>query len=540
MSGAPSLPLTFARLKVRLVRNRAKATRGGNAQLGASLLLGVLAVLVAAPLAFAATATSDPEAARNAAVLGASGLVLGWALFPLLTFGTDETVDPAKLVLFPLPRRPLMAGMVLSSLIGVAPTAAAIVTVAGVAGYLRGSAALVAAPVVVLLLLLAVTLARSLSTLLAATLTSRRGRDLTIVLGALLVLSVQGVRFVHFDAISGDLIDRLVAVLRWLPPGMLGQSLSDAAAGRVAVAVLELLAPAACIAGLLVVWSRALERSMTVVVEGATSTRRKGARAVALPLLFRRLPFLRPTAWGAVAAKELRYANRDPRRKVAVINAVLIGIGGPLFLAFRSGGVEPGSVLLASLAGYVVVLQSMNQFGFDRGALWMDTAAGDVARDELIGKNLAVCTQAGPPLLIVGVTLAAAGGGWAYLPAALLVAVAGLGAGLGIGNVVSVRFPIRLPESKSPFGGSGGGQGCATSAIVLGCSVVQNLAIAPVAIATLVAVRVAPVSLVVVAPACAVYGALLWWVGLSTATGYARAHQPELLQAVDPARSDAA
>lgn len=537
---APSVPVTFVRLKLRLLRNRARSTRNGKAQLGAALLFGILVVLVAAPSAFSATHTSDPRAARNAAVLGATVLVVGWALLPLLTFGTDETVDPARLVLFPLRRRPLMAGIVLSSLIGVAPVAAAIIIIAAAAGYSRGPAALVAAPVVVLLLLLAVTAARTLSTLLASVLTSRKGRDLTIIFGAVLAISLQGIRFINFKAITGDFMNEVVAVLRWLPPGMLAHALTDAAAGRTAVAVLELVPAALCIAGLLVVWNRALERSMTVVVEGATVARRKGGgvgRPV-MPLLFRRLPLLRPTPWGAIAAKELRYANREPRRKVAVLNAVFIGVAGPVFLAVRSGGVRPGSVLLATLAGYVVLLQSLNQFGFDRGALWMDVAAGDLVRAELLGKNLAVCAQVAPVLLVVGVGLAAAGGGWAYLPAALLVALAGLGAGLGIGNVVSVRYPVRLPESRSPFGGSGGGQGCATSALVMLGSLVQNLAIAPVAVATLVAVNVAPASLIVVAPACAVYGGLLWWLGLNLATNYGRAHQPELLTAVNPERSD--
>ena len=538
---ALSLPVTFVRLKLRLVRNRARATRGGSFQLGASLLLGGLVVLIVAPLAFSAARSNDPRAARNAAVLGATLLVVGWAVFPLLSFGTDETVDPAKLVLFPLPRHPLMAGMVLSSLIGVAPVAVAIVTVAAAAGYARGAAAVLAAPVVVLLLLLlAVTTARTLSTALAATLTSRRGRDVTIVLAALLAISLQGVRFVRVDAVSVEAVDRVVGVLRWLPPGMLGQALTDAAAGRVGVAVLQLIPPAASVASLLVVWGRALERSMTVVVEGSTVGRRRRSPSIGLPLLFRRLPFLRPTPWGAVAAKELRYLNREPRRKVTAVNAVLIGITAPLFLAFSAGGVRPDSVLLASLAGYVVVLQSMNQFGFDRGALWMDAAAGDVVRAELMGKNLANAMLVAVPLVVAAVVLAGAGGGWAFLPAALLVAVAGLGAGLGIGNVVSVRWPIRMPESKSPFGGAGGGQGCATSAIVLGCSVLQNLVIAPVAVTTLIAVNLAPVSLVVVAPLCALYGGVLWWAGLSVATSYARRHQPELLQAVDPARSDAA
>ncbi len=535
-----SLVATFAGLKVRLLRNRARSTRNGTLQLAVSVLAGAFGVLALAPAAYGILRTSNPTVAGNVAVIGATVLVVGWAVLPLLTFGSDETVDPAKLVLFPLRGRQLMAGMAVASLIGPAPIAATAVVAAGGLGYRRGPAGAFVLPVVVLLVLLAVTAARTLSTLLAAALTSRRGRDLSIVLGAVFLLALQGIRFVDTSAFSGEVADRVAGFLRWLPPGMLARALDDAGGGRTGLAVVELLPAAATVAVLALLWGRALDRSMTDGGQGETAPGARRDPTEPLPLLFRRLPFLRANPWGAVAAKELRYANRDPRRKVAVVNAILLGTALPIFFAVRSGGIRPDSVMVATLAGYMVVLQSLNQFGFDRGALWIDVVAGDVARDELIGKNLATGTVVAFPLLVVAVSLAAAGGGWAYLPAALLITVAGMGAGLAVANVASVRYPVRLPESRSPFGGGGGGQGCATGFIVWLCILAQNVAIAPVALATVVAVRVAPASLVVVAPACAVYGMVLWWAGLTVATSYARDHQPELLQAVDPARSDLA
>lgn len=539
MSAAPPLPVTLVRLKVRLVRNRARSTRGGGAQLLVAMSFAALAVFIGAPGAFAIAHGHDRLAARNAAVLGASAVSLGWALLPLLTVGTDESLDPSRLALFPLRRRPLMQGLVLSSLVGPAPVAVILVVLAGAMGFAGGTGTVVVLAAAVLLVLFSITAARTLSTALAAGLSSRRGRDLTIVIGSLFFLALQGVRFVHLSAIDTGVVARIIGVLRWLPPGMLGHALVDASAGRLLVAVAELVPAALLTVVLMRLWARGLDRASTVVLDGATA-RRHRTKPTALPLLFRRLPFVRPTPWGAVAAKELRYANRDPRRKVLVINATLIGAGAPLFLALSSSNRGPGSVLLATLAGYIVVLGSLNQFGFDRGALWMDMAAGNHVRDELVGKNLATCIQIAPVVMVVGVALAALTGGWLYLPAAVVISVAGLGAGLATANVVSVRFPVRLPESKSPFGGSGGGQGCATSGIVLVCTVAQNLIIAPVAVAALVATRVAPAWLIILAPACALYGGLLWWAGLTIAIRYGEAHQPELLEAVDPARSDTA
>jgi hypothetical protein len=132
--------------------------------------------------------------------------------------------------------------------------------------------------------------------------------------------------------------------------------------------------------------------------------------------------------------------------------------------------------------------------------------------------------------------LAVVSGGWIYVPAAVVVSAAGLGAGLAVANVVSVRFPQRLPETRSPFGGAAGGQGCITALILLVAIMVQGLLLAPVAIATGVCIALWPVGLVIVVPACAGYGYLLWRQGIAIAEGWAWWRQPELLLAVDPRR----
>ena len=52
-----------------------------------------------------------------------------------------------------------------------------------------------------------------------------------------------------------------------------------------------------------------------------------------------------------------------------------------------------------------------------------------------------------------------------------------------------------------------------------------------------IAVFLQPASLVVIVPLAAVYGAALWATGLWLAARYARSHQPELLDAVNPSRA---
>jgi ABC-2 type transport system permease protein len=223
---------------------------------------------------------------------------------------------------------------------------------------------------------------------------------------------------------------------------------------------------------------------------------------------------------------------------VLLLNSVLLGAGLPLYFGITTGAsLSPGAVLLASLAGYVTILNSMNQFGFDGGALWLDVVAGQVVRAELIGKNVATAVMVVPGILVAAVVLAAFSGGWLFVPAAVVLGVAGVGVGLSVANVTSVRLPQRLPDTRSPFGRGGSGNGCVTVLAVMLAMAIQALLLSPVVIAAAIAVVVNPWLLAVVAPAAAGYGFLLWRAGLRVAGEWAWWRQPELLLAVDPRRS---
>jgi len=528
----------LVRLKVRLIVNRAAVSTSG----GVMLAVSITAAVIIGTIGFieaVALGTSDVERVqRTAIVVGASALTVGWAVLPLLTLGTDETLDPSRLVLFPLRRGPLMRGLLASSFIGPAPTAVVLVTAGVIVGY--AGVSLIVIPALVLLLLLSATAARTLSTALGAGATSRRGRDAVIIIGSVIAVSVQAVRFIDFSFIDNATVDRTVAILRWWPPGMLGQAVIDAGEGRTALALAELVPAMVTIPALLWVWARALDRALTTVTDGETRPRRSGQAgaevAASSPLLISWLPFLPARPWAAVTAKELRYLAREPRRKVTLVNSIVLGVGLPLFIAVRSGGgLQDNSVLLSTLTAYVVLLNSLNQFGLDGAAVWVDVVAGDTIRSVLIGKNVAVSLEVLPVVAVVGTTIAAITGGWIYLPSALVLAVAGLGAGLSTANVISVRFPFRLPESRSPFSGSGGGQGCATSALAALGLLALGVILAPLGIVAVIGTIAGPGWLLVASVPAVAYGALLWWFGLNAAATYGRAHEPERIAAVQPA-----
>jgi hypothetical protein len=230
---------------------------------------------------------------------------------------------------------------------------------------------------------------------------------------------------------------------------------------------------------------------------------------------------------------------REPRRKVTLINSLLVGVGLPLYIAIRSGGGDAGAkaVLLATVSSYVAVLGSSNQFGMDGAAAWIDVVAGDTMRSVLVGKNLAVVLEVLPIVAVVATGIAALTGGWIYLPAAIVLSLAGLGVGLATADVISVAYPVKLPENRSPFAGTGGGQGCTTGFILMVCALVQNVLLLPVAIAVAVAAFAGPAFLPVALAVAAAYGAVMWIVGIHLATNWGRERAPEILRTVDPARS---
>ena len=107
----------------------------------------------------------------------------------MITFGTDETLDPARLQLLPLRRRPLMTGLLASSFVGFAPAAVILAVAGAVVGYGLGPSIVITVAAGVVLLVLCAATARMVTTLLASRLTSRRGRDAMVIIASFLALA---------------------------------------------------------------------------------------------------------------------------------------------------------------------------------------------------------------------------------------------------------------------------------------------------------------------------------------------------------------
>lgn len=545
----------FVRLKLRVMGNNFR----GQAWRIALFVVGVLVGLWFAAGGFFALAApglaGEPRYALMVAAFGGGLLVLGWLLLPLVFFGVDETLDPARFALLPLSRRTLVVGLFAAALVSV-PVVATLIAVCGLvvtAGALGGwSAALVAVLGVVGGLLLCVAVARAVTSAFATMLRSRRVRDLAAVLLAVLAALLGPVQIFVAAAVQRADWDRLAGVARvlgWTPFGAPWTAGIDVAEGRAGAAVLKLLMTALVVVALLFWWSRTLESAMVGASSAGPARQRRGAVGGAVAQLFpRAVSWARRDRFGALVARECRYWWRDARRRANLITVAVVGVfvpvmvnlGGPRLI--EEGGPALGeatanaSPVLVSLSMlFVGVLASVtlaNQFGFDGSAYAANVVAAVPGRVELRARMTAFSLYVVPILIAVAVVLAVALGrpGWLGLMAGSMFAA--YGCGLAINSFVAVLGAYALPESSNPFATNSGG-GMVKSLFSLLSMVTSTAVGIPLVVA---AALLGDVWLWLALPVGVAYGLGGALLGAYLAGDALDRRQPELLAAVTPKR----
>ncbi len=424
-------------------------------------MVGVgLAVLADTALAHTRGRGALPE---NASVVLFAVLCAGWVVLPVLTFASDDLLDPTRLALLPLTRRQLLTVMGTGALIGVAPVATAVAACGLLPATAHGAApTVVALLAVALLLLLCVSASRAAATALSGLLRSRRGRDLGVALAAVLGLGFQLVNPLLRSTQSQGAQAALrgpASVLRWSPPGLLatapGRSLPGAAACLLAVAAVTAL--------LLASWERSVRRTLERPdTTGSGRRRATGLAPAGLPLPAGRV--------GAVAAKDLRYVVREPRRLISLVTSTLLPVLAVALGPLVSGSRPHGLVFAVCGIGLLGGLAGANRFGLDGTATWLLLSSAtdpQDARRDLLGGDLAVGLVTGPLLVLAALVLAALTGGWELLPPAVGCGLALLAVVLGLSGLVSVRAPYAVPPTQNAFGGGSPGQGCAAGALTV-------------------------------------------------------------------------
>jgi ABC-2 type transport system permease protein len=214
-------------------------------------------------------------------------------------------------------------------------------------------------------------------------------------------------------------------------------------------------------------WVAALGRQLTTVdasTEGAAVRRRRWNPSGQL---------------GGVVVKELAYMRREPRRTIAVLSPVVVTI--ILAISWGRQGVSP--VVPVAFGASLLGMQTINPYGLDGQALWINVLAWDSprrVRTDLAGRQLTYLIVATPTLAAMAVL----SGILADRPEDIVPAVIGgltlFGIILGGGALNSVLLPMTVPDRGNPFGGSVTGQGCVTSLgsmALVGIAVVLSLPI---------------------------------------------------------------
>lgn len=523
----PTSAWPFVKLKLRLMVN---GMRGRPARIVLFVLGAVMAgfFAIAGYAIFAIPGVAGHE--RAAALLfqlGGSALVMGWLLVPLVFFGVDESLDPARFALFPLSRRTLIVGLFAAALAGLpalstlAATAGMVSTAADLGGLGAGVVQLVG---IVAGLLLCVALSRAVTSAFATGLRSRRARDLAVVLFAVLAAllgPLQLALLAGAERADWDAFAVLADVLGWTPlaaPYSVGLDVAD---GRVWAVPVKLLIVAVSIAGLLAWWNATLENAML----GAESRGRAGRTGdIASPtglLLGRRLP---RTRFGALVARETRYWWRETRRRAALITFTVAGFFLPISVSLSGG--PAGS--MAVLVGAIAALALANQFGYEGSAYAGDLTAGVPGRVEIHSRAAAHALFVLPLLLLVALVVGAVSGRPERIAGDLGLLVATYGAGLALVLPMSVRAAYALPESTSPFAVTSGG-GTAKGLLTIAVMVGTLVATVPLQILAYV---LGDVWLWIGLPVGAGFGVAAYLIGSGIAGDWLDRRSPELLAAV--------
>lgn len=440
----------FASLKYRLVTSRLRALPPKQR---AGVLAGLLVALLA--VGFAAWGISRLSEVPQAGYLVVTGLfalqLVAWTLTPLVAFGVDETVDPSKFALLPLRVPALQRGLLVSSLVGYLPLFNAVVLVGAALGVsFRASMLPLALVCAALQLVTVVVFSRAAATSMATLMTSRRGRDLGMVVGfGVLVVYMGASTALNSGGAGLASASRTIAeVLAWSPPGALASLPAFVETGQWGRAGIAAATALVFVAIGWAWWSRALGRSLVSVDSDTSSsapshglggrdavgTTTRGVSAV-------------------VAGRDRTLIWRDPMRRLTFLIGAFMGIAWALL-------VFPGTAAVYATAFGAVLLgsQAANQLGLDGSGLWLHLVAfGDTvrARGELLGHALAALLPSIPVIGVCVVVVAVVRDGWGSVPGALAVDLAVLGGTVAVSTLLSPVVPYAVPQSrKSMFASS--------------------------------------------------------------------------------------
>jgi ABC-2 type transport system permease protein len=521
---------SLVRLKWRLWRNGFKRGAGQVAAMVLSIVFALSVGIGGFAGGIAARSASFADH-RLGLTIAAAFVWLLAIIGPLIAGGIDDSLPLTNLTPYPIPRRTLAVGLVTASMIGPVPVGVGVAMLGAVIGASRSlvGAVFAAAAGVVLYLTLLVT-AKVLPTVFARAMNSRKGRDAAVALASLASLSGIAMQFIlrYFSGADGSRIRSFGRFASWTPAGALGRAMVNGGRGHIGTAAGGLAVGLVGFAALLAAYLWALTR---MEEQSPAADAPKTVRVSASPLFPSAIRWMPRTAAGAIAARQVLFTLREPRRRVSMIMSIALGVVFPFLYNANRG--PNSAVLFGANASWLLILSGINLFGMDGRALWFDLMSGASPADLVKGRTLGSGIFALPMVFVTSTTLAALTKGWAYLPAALLVGCASSLAGMGAAGLISVIAPMRVPEGTNPFAVKNSGQGCIAPLLgMLGLLAMMAL-LSPLAVALYVW-RDQPATCALVGLVALPYGYLLWSIATKMAASRLVQREPELIELVDP------
>jgi ABC-2 type transport system permease protein len=517
----------LVQLKLRILLNAMRASARAKVSFIISTifasLLAVGAFLILALLRGQAAAVDETSVVFTV-------FAFGWLILPILAFGLDGTLDPAALSLYPLRTRPLAIGLLAASATGAWPLANVIGLMGVTVGLARGAGGVIVAVLAVLLqVLFCITLARFFITALARVLRSRRGRDLA----AFLVLPVFALYEFFIQVVPRAAAQHRLGAgsfagidqwIRWIPPGLAAHSIEDASGGRIGTALLRLVLLAAITGVLGWLWIRSLSRAL---VTADTSSQAGHVRAAALP-------FASFGLTGTVAARFLVYQRREPTSLIywGIIAVVMVVAS---FRVISTSAYLGGGLFAIALGAAMTGVFHANSVGVT-GPGFGSEAVALTARRELrsyfCGQNIALAIVGIPLLTLFSFILMVVAGHPLDGFLVLAVALAALGAALGLSNIFSVVAPYPMERRiGSPVRRAAEGYVGQSLACTFGSLIGVAACVVPVVVAIeLTGSANAALRMPVLIVAAAVYGVVLAWAGQRIAASAAEPRLPDLYQ----------
>lgn len=435
---------TLVRLRLLVLRN---SFRRSTSQLVAVIFGGVYAVIVLVVVLGGLTLLgfAPVEVARTVVVIGGSAAVLGWTVLPLLLSGVEQTLDPARLAVYPIPLRPLMLGMLVSAVVGVAGAATTLASLATALTWLRlPGIALVALLTGVLGAATCIVVSRAVTSVSSGLSGGRRFREASglliliplILAGPIVIGITRGLRS------SSDALPAVADGLSWSPLGAVWAVPSQLALGDPLGALARFLIALATFAVLWLLWRWGLARSLVTPARGSSRVRARGKLG-----WFGVLP---GTPWGAIAARCLTYWFRDPRylRQLLIIPLMPV-----LFWFYGSINHSAGLLFVAApVVAFSLGIGMIADVSYDSTAFALHVAKAVPGRADRWGRAAAMLAFAVPAVVLIALFAAAVGDGWSVLPGLLGLSLGILLTGAAVCAVTSARLVFPVPEpGDNPF-----------------------------------------------------------------------------------------